>query len=58
MDREGVGAGCVPLPAYCCVLLHGRLAIVNQPKAHVVRKVSLLVITTYMRVNIMPRRLD
>ena len=53
MDREAVDAGCFPLPAYCC----GLLAIVNQPKAQVVSKFSLLVITTYMRVNIIPRRL-
>jgi len=57
MDREGVGGGWSPLPTYCCVPLHGRLAIVNQPKAHVVIKVSLLVITIYMRVNIMQRGL-
>jgi len=53
MDHEVVSAGCFPFPAYCCVPLHGRLAIVNQPKAHVVSRVSLSAITTYMRVNIM-----
>lgn len=58
VDREGVGPGCFPFRTYCCVPLHGSLAIVNQPKAHVVSKVSLLVITNYMRVNIVPRRLD
>lgn len=58
MDREGVGAGWFPLCAYCCVPLQGRLAIVYQPKAHVVSKVPLLVIATYIRVNIMQRRLD
>jgi hypothetical protein len=58
MDREGVGAGWSPLLAYCCVPLHGRLAITNQPKTRVVIKVSILVITIYMCVNIMQRGLD
>jgi hypothetical protein len=58
MNRADVGARRCPLSAYCYVLFQGRLANVNQPKSHVVNKVSHLVIAVYIRVNIMARRLE